>query len=599
MANEKQIPKQRARVFNQLFNYIWVDDWHIRIRIVMSLLCTIAMIGFNLAIPLLLKKIIALLSSCHLPEAIANPASITVLLLIAYGAAWTFSRMVTELREIFLFRAMEHSVSTISVALFEHLHELSIRFHLNRKTGAITNAVERVQKALPDIIWGLVIMIPTIIEIVLAMGILWYLYGYLYGVALLVILISSLIFNVVGTELTSPAQRVRVEKNVQAEAFFVDSLLNFETVKYFGNQKYEKIHCQKLFKQREDATTRAYVQRGFIGLGQNVILGSGLLFFILKSGYAVLQGTMNAGDFIAINAYIMQFVSPVQFFSYFMRKMSKGMDDMESALRLLSMKSEVVDAPDATNLAATQAEIIFDHVSFGYDARRPILRDVSFAVPTGKMVAIVGSTGAGKSTISRLLFRFYDVTGGRVLINGHDIRSVTQESLRKAIGIVPQDTVLFNNTLYYNVAYGRPEASVEEVEAAIKMAHLDEFIRLLPDGYNTVVGERGLKLSGGEKQRVAIARVILKQPKIYIFDEATSALDTSTERQIQQNLEEVSTGSTTVIIAHRLSTVIHADEIIVLDHGVVAQRGTHEVLLQDANGIYAKLWKKQIEGHVS
>lgn len=590
---EKQVSKNRLKLIRQLWPYVWAPSGPIKARIALSLACTIAMILFNLGIPLILKKIIALLSAC-----VTHEQALTLLLLVLYAVAWTTSRLVSELREIFLFRSMERSVNLISVALFDHLHALSIRFHVNRRTGAIISAIERVQKALPDVVWGIVIMVPTIVEIVLAMGILWYLYGVQYGLALFGILIGSLFFNVIGTDLTAPAQRQRIEKNVQAEAFFVDSLLNFETVKYFGNQRYEKLQCEKMFQAREDATTKAYVQRGLIGLGQNIILGIGLFYFVWKSGTAVLAGSMNAGDFIAINAYILQFVTPVQFFSYFMRKMSKGLDDMEGAFRLLDLKSEIVDAPGAVPLVlADSASITFDHVSFGYDSRRPILRDVSYTVPAGKMVAIVGSTGAGKSTISRLLFRFYDVTGGAITINGQDIRAVTQESLRKAIGIVPQDTVLFNNTLYYNIAYGRPDASKEEVEAAIRLAHLDQFVSLLPEGYNSMVGERGLKLSGGEKQRVAIARVILKQPKIYIFDEATSALDTATERQIQQNLEEVAAGSTTVIIAHRLSTVIHADEIIVLDHGHVAQRGTHQELIKDADGIYAKLWAKQVMGH--
>jgi ABC-type transport system involved in Fe-S cluster assembly fused permease/ATPase subunit len=593
MATEKQTtPPRRTsmQLLQRLLPYFWSTDWNVRMRIVMSLVFTIVMIILNVTIPLLLKQIINLLSNCSM---LLVGISFITLLLILYGIAWTTARIISELREIFLYRVIERTINIIALSLLEHLHALSIRFHVNKKTGAITNATERVQKAIPDILMGLVTIIPTIVEIILAMGIMWYLYGALYGIALLAILIFSLIFNFLGTAFTTGSQRARIEKNVQAESFFIDSLLNFETVKYFGNQRYEKDRCEKLFNHREEANVRAFTHRGLIGLGQSIILGIGLIFFVWKSGSGVIAGVMTPGDFIAINTYILQFVAPVQYFSYFMRKMNKGLEDMDSAMRILDMKPEVMDAPDAKVLWINEAEVSFDHVSFGYDARRPILRDVSFTIPSGKMVAIVGSTGAGKSTISRLLFRFYDVTGGAIRINGIDIRDVTQESLRKLIGIVPQETVLFNNTLYYNVAYGRPEASEEEVKQAIKLAHLDEFIAMLPDGYNSMVGERGLKLSGGEKQRVAIARVILKQPKIYIFDEATSALDTATERKIQRNLEEVAVGSTTLIIAHRLSTVVHADQIIVLDHGLVAQRGTHQELLENKEGIYYRLWQRQ------
>lgn len=592
MAPNKQIFKHRFKnvsIFIEAIPFFWVRNWRMRARIIASLLLTIIMMGLNLSTPLIFKNILNALS-------LQSPASYLSLFLLAYGWTWILSRVTNDIREIILFRALERSIRLLSLHLFDHLHTLSMSFHLNRKTGSITNAIERIHKAIPDIIWSLIVMIPTVIEILLAMGILWYLYGAVYGLNLLILLIGSFVFSVVCLRLIAPLQRRYNENNARASAFVTDSLLNFETVKYFGNKQYEVDRCNLILTDRENATTRLNVYRGLIGLGQNGILGLGLLLITWKSGYAVFNGTLKVGDFVVINTYLLQFVTPVQYFSYFMRQISKGLADMENAINLLHTKAEIVDAPHAVPLIIEEnATVVFDGVSFGYSSRGLILKDVSFTVPAGKSVALVGTSGAGKSTISRLLFRFYDVTSGRVLINNQDIRLVTQQSLRKIIGIVPQDTVLFNNTLYYNIAYARPDATKEEVEQAIKLAHLDDFVARLPDGYNTSVGERGLKLSGGEKQRVAIARVILKQPKIYVFDEATSALDTVTEQQIQKNLEEVSAGSTTVVIAHRLSTVTRVDEIIVLDQGRIAQRGPHKELLQEKSGIYARMWKKQVQ----
>lgn len=592
MANNTQTTKiniKKLSILRELLPYFWISDWHIRLRILGSFLLTLIMIAFNVSVPLFLKNIINILSTKTDQSTYILP-----FVLLGYGAVWILSRMASELREMVLFRAMERSINSMSLALFEHLHALSMSFHLDRKTGSITNAIERIQKAFPDIIWSLIVMVPTVIEIIVAMGILWYLYGLQYGVILLVVLIASFLFSGICLRLIAPMQKRHNENNAKSSAFVTDSLLNFETVKYFGNNRFEVERCRTILQDRENSTTRLYTYRGIVGLGQNAILGVGLVLVTWKSGYAVFAGTMKVGDFVVINSYLLQFVSPVQYFSYFIRQITKGLADMENAINLLRTKPEILDVPDAAPLVIDgKATVTFDHVSFGYSSRGLILKDVSFTVPAGKSVAIVGTSGAGKSTISRLLFRFYDVTSGKIFINGQDIRLVAQESLRKNIGIVPQDTMLFNNTLFYNVAYARPDASREEVERAIQLARLDGFVSRLPLGYDTIVGERGLKLSGGEKQRVAIARVILKQPKIYVFDEATSALDTVTERQIQRNLEEVSAGSTTFIIAHRLSTITNVDEIIVLDQGRIVQRGTHAALLLEEDGIYAKLWKKQ------
>lgn len=581
-------PIKQITVLKSLIPYLWVDDWRLRIRIFISLFFVFATIVLNMLIPIALKAVIKLLSSPS--QALYAHA---MLILITYGALWTLAQLTLQMREIVMFRTMERSIRLLSLAIFKHLHTLSMRFHMERRTGAITNAIERAQHSLPDIFWGVCLfVVPTAIEIMVSTFILIYMYGIYYGAAMLSIFVVYILFSMKAMEWSVDAQRMSNIQEVRTQSRVVDSLLNFETVKYFNNQKYEYEQTDELLKKREDAATRKHISIEIVHLGQGLIIGCGLTVMTVLAGRAVLSGTMDVSDFSLMNGYVLQFVVPLSYFGYFFRKMRKGLTDMEDIMRILSLKPEIVNVPDAKPLHVTNAQIVFDDVVFGYDSRRPILKGVSFTVPAGKTVAIVGSTGAGKSTIARLLFRFYDVISGRILIDGQDISKVTQDSLRDAIGIVPQDTMLFNNTLYYNIAYGYPDATKEEVLQAVHLAHLDSFVATLPDGIHTEVGERGLKLSGGEKQRIAIARVILKRPYIYIFDEATSALDTKTEREIQKNLEEISEGSTTVIIAHRLSTVVHADEIIVLGHGQVVERGTHQQLLSH-KGAYARLWAKQ------
>jgi len=402
-----------------------------------------------------------------------------------------------------------------------------------------------------------------------------------------------LLFSYYAISRTAKFHNIYNEKRSQASARILDSLLNFETVKYFQNKDYDYEQCNTCLHEQEKAGIAKYFSETIVQLGQSIIIGIGLMYLTTISGNAVIAGKMNIGDFILINGYLLQFVIPLNHIGYILHQVRNGLNHMKKALDLIALKPEIQDNPvHAIKMNIKKPEINFENVSFGYNTKRKILKGISFTVPAGKTVAIIGPTGSGKSTVIRLLFRFYDVTHGKILVNGHDLRNISQKSLHSAIGIIPQDTILFNNTIYYNIAYGCPSASKKDVEEAIKLSKLDNFIKSLPEGYNTEVGERGLKLSGGEKQRVAIARAILKQPKIFLFDEATSSLDVQTEQDIQHSIKKISTQSTTLIIAHRLSTIVHADEILVLSKGLIAERGNHQSLL-NLNGLYTSLWKQQ------
>jgi len=581
------------RLIFSILPFLWVNDWGLRIRVIFSLIFTAIMIALHVSLPLFFRKIVNSLSACS-PK---DPVYFISMLLVGYGILWTVSQIITQLRAIVLYRSLEHSMRLLAMKVFNHLLSLSLRFHLDRKTGAITTAIERAEDGLDHIFWGIFLyVINTLIEIVIVITLLTFLFGWLYSTILALVMIVYLTFTSMALAQSVKVQEQYNEKREAAGARLVDTLLNVETVKYFNNEKYEQQQCDEILKEQEDAGVAKYQFDSISEMGQNIIIGTGLVLLTWLSGNSVMQGHMTVGDFVMINGYILQFIYPLNHFGYIIRSIRKGLNDVNSAMNLLALKPEIKDAPNAIDLKIQTATITFDNVHFAYDERRPILKGISFTVPAGKSLAVVGATGSGKSTIGRLLYRFYDVKEGAILINGVDIRTITQDSLHRAIGIVPQDTILFNNTLYYNIAYGNPHAPEPEVKQAISMAHLDAFIKRLPDGYKTEVGERGLKLSGGEKQRIAIARVLLKKPAIYIFDEATSALDTQTERDIQNNLEEISAGATSVTIAHRLSTVVNSDMIIVLDHGVIAEQGTHAELLAK-NGLYAKLWQQQQESN--
>ena len=471
--------------------------------------------------------------------------------------------------------------------------------HLERQTGGLSRAIERGTKGIDFVLTFMLFnIIPTLIEIALVCGILWYLYDIRYALATLATIVGYIGYTLFITEWRLQYRRQMNETDNYANTRAVDSLLNYETVKYFGNEDFEAGRFDEALARYERAAVLSKRSLALLNIGQSAIIGSGLIVVMAMAGHDVLDKRMSVGDFVLVNTYLIQLYMPLNFLGFVYREVKQALTDMEAMFHLLDVNAEVSDRPGAPPLAPGGGDLVFERVTFAYDPRRPILRELEFRARPGQRIAIVGASGAGKSTIARLLFRFYDVTGGAIRLDGQDIREVTQRSLREAIGVVPQDTVLFNDTVYYNIAYGRPSATSAEVEQAARLAQIHDFIASTPDGYATMVGERGLKLSGGEKQRVAIARTILKQPRILIFDEATSALDTRTERDIQGALAAVSRGHTTLVIAHRLSTIVDADEIIVLQDGAIAERGRHVALLT-ADGLYALMWRRQQEALIA
>ncbi|WP_259779951.1 ABCB family ABC transporter ATP-binding protein/permease [Aestuariispira ectoiniformans] len=574
-----------------LLPYLWpVGEFGLRVRVVIALACLVLAKVTNVIVPLFFKDAVDILSPQH-----SVALTLPIGLLLAYGLARLMTVVFQELREAFFARVKMRATRVVALEVFQHLHALSLRFHLERQTGGLSRVIERGVKGIEFLLnFTLFNILPTLLEIVLVCGLLWKLFDWRFALVTFVTIVSYIAFTLYVTEWRLKYRREMNDKDTEANTKAIDSLLNFETVKYFGNEGHEAQRFDKAMRGYEDAAVRSLTSLSLVNIGQGGIIAVGLVLLMAMAGQGVVNGTMSVGDFVLVNTYLIQLYLPLNFLGFVYRQIRQSLTDMEDMFVLMRVPQEVADKPDARKLDVTAGTLRFDDVKFGYDARRPILKGVSFEVPSGHTLAIVGSSGAGKSTISRLLFRFYDIDDGSVSIDGQDIRDITQESLRAAIGIVPQDTVLFNDTVYYNIAYGRPDASREDVEEAARMAQIHNFIASLPDGYNTVVGERGLKLSGGEKQRVAIARTILKQPRILLFDEATSALDTATEREIQYSLKEVSRGRTTLIIAHRLSTVVDADQILVMDNGQVVERGTHAALL-DQQGVYAEMWARQQE----
>ena len=573
-----------------LLPYLWPKgEAGLRARVVLAVIFLVAAKGFNVAVPWFYKGVVDALS----PKDAAVAVVVPIALLVAYAGARVLSQALGELRDGVFARVAQRAIRKAGVEAFRHLQGLSLRFHLDRRTGAISRAIERGTKGIEFLLsFMLFNVLPTILEVLLVCGILWWLFGVWYAAVTFVCIAGYIAWTVIVTEWRTRYRRTMNRSDSEAHTKAIDSLLNFETVKYFGNEAHETRRFDSALQTYEAAAVKSKVTLSLLNIGQGVIIAIGLTALMLMAGFGVAAGRLTIGDFVMVNSYLIQLYLPLNFLGFVYREIKQSLTDMEQMFTLLDVAAEVEDRPDARPLAVAGGAIVFEDVRFAYDARRTVLNGISFTVPAGRSLAIVGPSGAGKSTISRLLYRFYDVTAGRILIDGQDVRTVTQASLRATIGIVPQDTVLFNDTIFYNIAYGLPGATPTEVEAAARLARIHDFVMAQPDGYNTTVGERGLKLSGGEKQRVAIARTILKQPAILLFDEATSALDTHTEKEIQASLREVSAGRTTLAIAHRLSTVVDADEIVVLDAGRIVERGRHLDLLA-AGGAYAAMWKRQ------
>ncbi len=518
-----------------------------------------------------------------------------VMLVVIYNIGRVVTVGLNQLRDALFASVGQFAVRQLAGIVFDHLHALSLRYHLQRRTGGLTRIIERGTKGIESIVrFSILNGLPTILEFALMAVVIWIWFDWRYVAIISVMVWGYVWFTIRASDWRISIRRDMNDSDTDANSKAIDSLLNFETVKYFGNERLEGERFGESMKRYEYSATRVWTSLAWLNFGQAVIMGAGLVACMILSVYAVQAGEQTLGDFVMINTLLMQLFIPLNFIGFIYREIRQGFADLEDMFRILSVKREITDKPDAAAIDISEGEIEFDHVGFYYDEDRQILKDVSFRVPAGKTVAIVGPSGAGKSTISRLLFRFYDVIEGSIRIDGQDLRDVTQQSLRANIGMVPQDTVLFNETVAYNIRYGRPGATREEIESAAEMAQIGDFIRSLPDGFETEVGERGLKLSGGEKQRVAIARTLLKAPPILILDEATSALDTQTEQEIQSALDIVSRDRTTVVIAHRLSTIVSADEILVLQKGSIVERGTHRALLKK-KGLYSEMWNRQRE----
>src|ERR1700730_15040482 len=588
-----------------LWPYIWPGDRaDLKMRVVWSMVLLLIAKVATLAVPFTFKWAIDALTGADTAPVQASNWTLwliasPVIMTLSYGGLRVLMAVLTQWRDGIFARVAMHAVRKLAYLTFVHMHELSLRFHLERKTGGLTRVLERGRTGIEVIVRMVILqLIPTIVEVTLLMGVLLWKFDWRYVLATMITVVIFMYYTYLATEWRIEIRRKMNESDTDANTKAIDSLLNYETVKYFGAEERQATRYDRSMERYERASVKTYTSLAVLNTGQAIIFTAGLTATMLMCAYGVRSGNNTVGDFVMVNAMMIQLYQPLNFMGMVYREIKQAIIDIEKMFSVLSRNPEIKDVPGAKPLIVTSGKVRFEDVRFSYDPERAILKGLSFEVPAGKTVAIVGPSGSGKSTISRLLFRLYDVSSGKILIDGQDIRNVTQTSLRAAIGMVPQDTVLFNDTIRYNIRYGRWDASDAEVEGAAKLAQIDPFIRMSPKGYETQVGERGLKLSGGEKQRVAIARTILKAPPILVLDEATSALDSHTERDIQDALDRVSKNRTTLVIAHRLSTIVGADEILVLDQGVIVERGTHGALLA-RDGLYASMWNRQREAEMA
>ncbi len=563
--------------------------WEFKVRVILALSLLVLAKLANVSVPLVLKEIVDTLNQPH--AVLVLP----VFLLISYGVLRLCSTLFGELRDAIFAKVTQRAIRRVANKVFTHLHSLSLRFHLERQTGGVSRDIERGTRGISFLLnFMLFNILPTLLEIGLVLGILISQYDIWFSIIIFLTLLAYITLTLIVTEWRMIFRRTMNNMDSKANTQAIDSLLNYETVKYFGNETWEARRYDEHLQSWEKAAVRNQTSLATLNAGQSAIIAVGVTLLMLLAADKVVEGDMTLGDLVLVNAFMLQLYMPLHFLGFVYREIKHSLADMERMFTLLDENREIQDKPDAASLNARNATIRFNHVSFSYEPNRQILFDVNFTIPAGQNIAVVGHSGSGKSTLARLLFRFYDVQSGCIAINDQDIRDVTQHSLRAAIGIVPQDTVLFNDSIYYNIAYGRPDATEEEVYAAAKSAHIHDFIESLPAQYATIVGERGLKLSGGEKQRVAIARTILKNPDILIFDEATSALDSESEKRIQTELKRIAKNRTTLTIAHRLSTIADAHQILVMNHGRIVEHGTHQQLLA-RDGAYARMWELQLQ----